>query len=69
MLVNGRNFDVERAIHDISLEAAKIEVQLSERKTSDVSEYLDRLFNSYVYNFAYLSEKTDDEIRKLLEDR
>ncbi len=69
MLVNGRNFDVERAIHDISLEAAKIEVQLSERKTSDVSEYLDRLFNSYVYNFAYLSEKTDEEIRKLLEDR
>lgn len=69
MLVNGRNFDVERAIHDISLEAAKIEVQLSERKTSDVSEYLDRLFNSYVYNFAYLSEKTDDKIRKLLEDR
>lgn len=69
MLVNGRNFDVERAIHDISLEAAKIEVQLSEWKTSDVSEYLDRLFNSYVYNFAYLSEKTDEEIRKLLEDR
>lgn len=70
MIVNGRNFDVEYAIHNVSMECAKIQLQRNEMNgpiDDDITVSLDFLFNSYVYNFAYLSQKSDEEIKRLLE--
>ncbi len=70
MTINGRDLDVNRMMHEISLECAKIEIEDLRksgdlRDEEDITKYLDRMFRSYVHNFAFLSEKTDEEVKRL----
>lgn len=74
MLINGHSLDIDRAIHDISMECAKMEVELAvkngcctDEQKDDISWYLDRMFKAYVANFDHLSRKANAEIQAILE--
>lgn len=73
MTINGHELNVDRMMHEISLECAKIEVKMSRKSGNlkdeeDITKYLDRMFEAYVSNFAYLTQKSDGDIKTALNE-
>lgn len=71
MLVNGKNFNVEKAMQDTALEYAKADFaqSLADGKISlDLPQKcLDLFFSTYVRAFGYLANTTDEYIETLLD--
>lgn len=73
MTIGGYELDVNRMMHEISLECAKIEINMSKEYGSlnnedDISRYLERMLSSYVANFEHLSKKSEEDLKALLAD-
>ena len=66
MEINGIPFDKALAVHSIALEYAKLEIQADiaggEDPRLEPQIWQDKLFDSYVRAFGYLSDKTDEYI-------
>ena len=66
MEINEIPFDKALAVHSIALEYARIEIQADIADGADPrigpQDWQDRMFDSYVRAFGYLSKKTDEYI-------
>ena len=71
MNINGRNFDVEAAIHAIALEYSKFDLQAHLQDEPEIvqdpqhcSEFM---FHSYLRAYGHLSQQSDECIKTLLQ--
>lgn len=75
MTINGKTFNVEQAMHNIAMEWARrdLDNELAKPRKesgldlSDPTSALNFLFDSYVQAFGYLSERSDESIKDLLQ--
>lgn len=71
MNFNGRNIDIDLAIHSVSLEYAKMEMQKALEQEISLADKpqlcLDLMYSEYLRAAGYLSQKGDDYVAALLE--
>ena len=73
MLINNRNFDVEKAMQDTAFEYAKADfanaLATNQILLDQLQQCLDLFFDTYVRAFGYLANTTDEYIETLLNSR
>lgn len=70
MNINGRNVDIDLAIHSVALEYAKMEMHKALAEDINLQNKpqlcLDLMYSEYLRAAGYLSQKGDDYVTALL---